>query len=52
MAGRPSSARMIRLAGPLKLLTQRFAFLSLLALSLGLLALGRADPQMMERGRA
>jgi len=43
---------MIRLAGPLKLLTQRFAFLSLLALSLGLLALGRADPQMMERGRA
>jgi rod shape-determining protein MreC len=43
---------LIRLAGPLKVLTQRFAFLALLALSLGLLALGRADPRLMERGRA
>jgi rod shape-determining protein MreC len=42
----------IRLAGPLKVLTQRFAFLALLALALGLLALGRADPRLMERGRA
>ena len=52
MAGRPSSARMTRLTGPLKLLTQRFAFLLLLGLSMALLVLGRADPLLLERGRA
>ncbi|WP_439814014.1 rod shape-determining protein MreC [Zavarzinia sp. CC-PAN008] len=41
----------LRLAQPLKLVVQRFAYATLLATAAGLLILGKADAVLLERGR-
>ncbi len=48
---RAQGGKVLRLAIPLKVMAQRFAFLVLVALSAGLLVLGKADVAVMERAR-
>jgi rod shape-determining protein MreC len=44
--------RVLRFAAPLKVFAQRFTFLGLIALSVGLMVLGKAETPLVERARA
>src|ERR1041385_519774 len=43
--------RVLRFAAPLKVFAQRFTFLGLIALSVGLMVLGKAETPLVERAR-
>jgi rod shape-determining protein MreC len=43
--------RVLRFAAPLKIFAQRFTFLGLIALSVGLMVLGKAETPLVERAR-
>src|SRR3546814_4152449 len=45
------SDSVLRLAAPLRSLAQRFAYLLLLAAALGIMLMGKTDPQVFERAR-
>ncbi|MFA5120779.1 rod shape-determining protein MreC [Zavarzinia sp.] len=49
---RQPQQRVNSLTAPIKVLAQRFAFLALLVLSVGLIILGKVDSMLIERGRA
>ena len=45
------SDSVLRLAAPLRSLAQRFAYLLLLAAALGIMLMGKTNPQVFERAR-